>query len=350
MRVAVIGAGATGLSSARFLAEAGHKVVVFEQFQPGHDRGSSHGTSRITRKTYTDPYYTALMEEVFPLWEELESRGERFYHETGILYFGLATEPQMRDARASLTQNRVPFDVFGPVEVARRFSGFHLDPDEEAIFQPQAGYFEVEKVTRLLRNLICSNDGEIRYGTRANVVPSGEVNSEQFDAVILCAGAWIQQFIDLPVTVRMQHFAYYDAPQMPNLPVWVEANPAYTYGFPDYGRGLKIGRHEYGPIVDPYEDDRAPIPAVLEAIDGVARSRIFHSAERRDAYTCLYTLEEHEDFLIGTLDWDVPAFYVSGCSGHGFKFTVWFGWLIRELIEGRKSIADYPRFQPKVKP
>ena len=41
--VAIIGAGVMGLATARALSRAGRKVVVYEQFEPGHTRGSSHG-------------------------------------------------------------------------------------------------------------------------------------------------------------------------------------------------------------------------------------------------------------------------------------------------------------------
>jgi sarcosine oxidase len=48
-----------GSAAARFLAREGHAVVVLEQFELDHDRGSSYGTSRIIRKTYT-AWWTGL--------------------------------------------------------------------------------------------------------------------------------------------------------------------------------------------------------------------------------------------------------------------------------------------------
>jgi glycine/D-amino acid oxidase-like deaminating enzyme len=71
-RIAVLGAGGVGSAAARFLAREGHAVTVVEQFEPDHDRGSSYGSSRIIRKTYTDGFYTALMGAAYPLWDELE--------------------------------------------------------------------------------------------------------------------------------------------------------------------------------------------------------------------------------------------------------------------------------------
>lgn len=47
--VAVVGAGAMGSAAARALAAAGRDVVVLEQYHLGHDRGGSHGGSRLYR-------------------------------------------------------------------------------------------------------------------------------------------------------------------------------------------------------------------------------------------------------------------------------------------------------------
>ena len=45
----VIGAGIVGASTACALAARGVQVLLLEQFQTGHEHGSSHGESRIIR-------------------------------------------------------------------------------------------------------------------------------------------------------------------------------------------------------------------------------------------------------------------------------------------------------------
>src|SRR5262252_7990821 len=82
--VAVIGAGLVGLSAAWRLALAGRRVTVFERFPLGHDRGSSHGPTRIFRFAYDDPEYVRLAQRALPLWRELEdATGERLLEITG---------------------------------------------------------------------------------------------------------------------------------------------------------------------------------------------------------------------------------------------------------------------------
>ena len=55
MRVAVVGAGVMGCASAWALSERGADVTVYEQFGLDHDRGSSHGRTRIFRIAYPEP-------------------------------------------------------------------------------------------------------------------------------------------------------------------------------------------------------------------------------------------------------------------------------------------------------
>ena len=71
------------------LAQAGRGVVLVEQFGLGHDRGSSHGASRIFRLSYPDPHYVRLAQGALQSWRELEAEvGEELIVTTGGLDFG----------------------------------------------------------------------------------------------------------------------------------------------------------------------------------------------------------------------------------------------------------------------
>src|SRR5262245_29104187 len=84
--IAIIGAGVMGLATARALARAGHKVVVYERFERGHERGSSHGRSRIFRLAYPEPEWVRLAQESLAGWRELEKEsGEQLLELTGLI-------------------------------------------------------------------------------------------------------------------------------------------------------------------------------------------------------------------------------------------------------------------------
>ena len=75
--VVVVGAGVVGAATARALARDGHDVVLLDQFEVGHDRGSSHGTSRVFRLSYPDERYVRLAQASLGGWRELEAESGR---------------------------------------------------------------------------------------------------------------------------------------------------------------------------------------------------------------------------------------------------------------------------------
>jgi sarcosine oxidase len=71
--VIVAGLGGMGSSAAYHLAGRGKRVLGLERFDPAHDRGSSHGQSRIIRQAYfEDPAYVPLLLRAYELWGRLE--------------------------------------------------------------------------------------------------------------------------------------------------------------------------------------------------------------------------------------------------------------------------------------
>src|SRR2546427_6165228 len=66
----VVGAGVMGAAAAWRLTLAGRSVVLLEQFEVGHDRGSSHGAVRVFRFSYDEVQYVLMAMEALPLWRE----------------------------------------------------------------------------------------------------------------------------------------------------------------------------------------------------------------------------------------------------------------------------------------
>src|SRR5690606_7058115 len=76
--VIVIGLGAMGSSAALHLARRGLSVLGMEQFGIPHDRGSSHGGSRMIRLCYAEhPDFVPLLRRSYELWHELEEASAR---------------------------------------------------------------------------------------------------------------------------------------------------------------------------------------------------------------------------------------------------------------------------------
>jgi len=86
----VLGLGGMGSSALYHLARRGLNVLGIEQFGIAHDRGSSHGETRIIRKAYFEhPNYIPLLQRAYELWRELEQEsGKRLFNPCGLMVAG----------------------------------------------------------------------------------------------------------------------------------------------------------------------------------------------------------------------------------------------------------------------
>ena len=133
--IVVVGAGITGVATARSLAQSGRGVVLVEQFGLGHDRGSSHGASRIFRLSYPDPHYVRLAQGALQSWRELEAEvGEELIVRTGGLDFGPVA---VENARA-LAACGVSHELLSGAEVSQRWPIF-AEPSETVLYHADGG-------------------------------------------------------------------------------------------------------------------------------------------------------------------------------------------------------------------
>lgn len=366
MKVAVIGVGGTGSAALRFLAEAGHVAVGFEQFRAGHEHGSSHGESRIIRYLYTDPFYTELIQDAYPLWKELEARsGRELLVRCGGIFIGRPNDTDVQETVASLTAADCPFEILDSIEAARRFPAFQLSPDEVAVFQQDTGFLRasdcVAANVRLARRAGALLREETAVLDVASVGDSVQVrtadgSTEHFDRAIVAAGPWMGKLLrrlGMPLRVTRQYAAYVETPaEDPALyapgtfPVWVDVGSAELfYGVPRDGRrpGIKMATHAFGPSVDPDAVDDVLLEEWNDRISRYASHR-FPTLSGKLLHTirCLYTVTPDEDFILDSAERGI--WLVSGCSGHGFKFTILLGKIAADLATGIENGRDISRF------
>jgi sarcosine oxidase len=143
----VLGVGGVGSAALYHLAQLGARVLGLDRFTPGHDRGSSHGKTRLIRQAYFEhPDYVPLVQRAFELWHELEQRcGESLYHQVGLLQVGLPTGEVLSGVRASARQHDLQIENLSAAETRTRFTGFNVPDDCEAIFEEREGYLFVEQ-------------------------------------------------------------------------------------------------------------------------------------------------------------------------------------------------------------
>ncbi|MCA9018637.1 MAG: FAD-dependent oxidoreductase, partial [Planctomycetaceae bacterium] len=88
----VLGLGGMGSSALYHLSKRGLNVLGIEQFGAAHDRGSSHGETRIIRKAYFEhPNYIPLLQRAYELWHDLEqTSGKTLFNRCGLMVAGPA--------------------------------------------------------------------------------------------------------------------------------------------------------------------------------------------------------------------------------------------------------------------
>ena len=338
MKIAVIGAGISGLSAAKTLSQRGHQVELHEQFHLFHDRGSSHGASRIIRRAYPDAFYTACMAEAYPMWRNLEMESSRtLVHECGLLYFGDSNSENMDSMAQGLMSLDVPFETLDCNQVKRTCKDLRLLNTENAIWTPEAGWVNAAAALVATYDIARTFGLEVRIGAIADPMKLAAEN----DVVIVTAGAWTTRFAPVPVQVNLQTFAYIEADI--DGPVWIEDSYDNPYGFPSDEIGQKIGIHRPGTPIDPDQPSRATNPALIDIIKETATRRFgVVNPVVKESKGCLYTTTKNEDFLMGNLAPNV--FFASACSGHGFKMGPWVGKLLADFAEGKDNPANHPRF------
>jgi sarcosine oxidase len=367
--VVICGLGAMGCAALGELARRGVRALGIERHAPGHDRGSSHGRTRIIRLGYYEhTSYVPLVRRAYALWRELEAAsGIELLQITGILEIGPPNGALIRGTLASSQHHQLPHEVLSASEVMRRFPQFQLPADYVGVLQPDGGWIAVEPAFEAWLRLAQRAGAEVRSGDtvraieqRENVVQvrtdSGVVEA---DCAIVTAGAWAPSLVPAladHLRVTREVMAWFDpgpsAPEgLDHLPVFMlESRHGMHYGIPpprgDLSGGIKVAKHHHRKqTVDPDSCDRV----VSQEDEGLIRAALADHAPGLNgrllaAKTCLYTMTPDGDFLIDRLPGSPRIIVASVCSGHGFKFAPLIGEILADLAmvgETRHAIARF---------
>ncbi|MEZ5283558.1 MAG: N-methyl-L-tryptophan oxidase [Vicinamibacterales bacterium] len=363
----VVGAGGMGAAAAAHLATRGLRVRVFERFGLGHDRGSSHGLTRIIRLAYFEhPSYVPLLRRAYELWRRLEQEsGERLLHVTGGLDVGAAGSRVFEGARHSCEAHDLPHEILEASELARRVPAWRPEPGTMAVFQPDGGFLAPERCVR------AHAAAAVRAGARIHehepvtawrrsgpgIVVDTARGAYACGQLVLAAGPWIGALLPelaslmAPERQVLGWFAVRDAALFApeRFPVFVyDAPEGLLYGFPEFDvPGFKIGRYHHRHEPAAPDAVARTCDATDEAILSAPVRRYFPGAggPLLRATVCLFTNTPDGHFIVDRHP-DVPeVLVVSPCSGHGFKFSSVIGELVADLVCQGSTVHDISPFR-----
>jgi sarcosine oxidase len=354
----VIGLGAMGSAAAFHLARRGTRVLGLEQFGLAHDRGSSHGRSRITRQAYFEhPAYVPLLTRATDLWSELRHEDRPVLRVTGGLMLGPPDGAVVKGALASARMHDLPHEVLDATELRRRFPAFCVEDPVIGVLESRAGVLFPEDCIRAHIAGAARAGAEARFdepvtrwtATKDSVEVTTTRGSYVADSLVLCAGAWMSELLadlHLPLTVERNVLYWFRptadltlfAPE--KLPIFIlEHEPGKVfYGFPAIGEdGVKVARHHSGENCTPATVRREVTSEDVRDIRSVlARCMPTVNGTLLSATTCLYTNTPDGHFILDRHPEHPHVFLASPCSGHGFKFASVIGEVLADLAcDGR---------------
>jgi sarcosine oxidase len=365
--IIVVGLGAMGSAALCQLARRGVRATGLEQFAPGHDRGSSHGPTRIMRLAhFENAAYVPLMRRAYALWRELENiAGQKLLHITGIAEIGPADGEIVQGTLAAARNYDLDREIVDAGELMRRYPGFKIPQHYKAVLQPDGGYIEAERAIAATLGVAKAAGAVVRSGEKVlAIAPRGDgvrVTTDRAtidaDGAIMTAGPWLNALVPelrLPLTVTRQVVGWFDPDDAAKFaedrfPVFIlESRHGTHYGLPAYGRrGIKVAKHHHcNEAVEPDSCDRT-VTAEDEAAIRAPLAQFLPGANGRllDAQTCLYTMTPDGTFIIDRAPGCPRLVIASPCCGHGFKFAPVVGEIVADLATRGTTAHDIAPFR-----
>src|SRR5256714_6050995 len=165
--VAIVGLGGIGSAIAAHCVGRGASVIGVEQFTPAHDRGSSHGKSRMIRQAYfEDPAYVPLVLRSYDLWRALERQsGQELLRITGVLSVGEENSKIISGTQRAAVRHGLALEKWSRGEVRERYPSVRLLEDEVALFEPDGGVLDPEQAVGAHLKAAQSFGAELRFNT-----------------------------------------------------------------------------------------------------------------------------------------------------------------------------------------
>ena len=361
--VIVLGTGGVGSAALYHLASRGVRVLGLDQHPPAHDKGSSHGETRIIRKAYFEHAdYVPLLHRAYQLWDDLQLRSGRrdLFERTGLLQIGPENGVVIDGVLTSAAKHGLQVQKLSAAESLYRFPQYAVPEDCVAAYEADAGFLRVEECVKEHLRLAQQMGAELQTGvvvrdwhaTADGVEVETSVGSFHAGALVITAGAWAPTLLaslGIPMKVLRKPLFWLESRGSAYLQdagcpcFFYELPEGQFYGFPELvaGAGVKMACHSGGEVVvDPAAVDRQLNPQDLALVQSFATSCLPQvSGALVKESTCLYTMSPDEHFIVDHHPGHANVVFAAGLSGHGFKFASVLGETLADLaLEQRTDL------------
>jgi sarcosine oxidase len=362
----VVGLGAAGSSALSCLARAGARVVGIDKYCPPHDKGSSHGETRLLRVAYAEgEAYVPMVRRSIKLWQSIEERsGSRLFQQTGVSYYGPAANPFIVDVQEVANRCNVRLiDVAETDDLSRRHLAIPLSWKQ--LRDSEGGYLEAEvAIAALLRDaarhgaIVRGDCRGIALDVTANTITVDTTRGKtSADKIIVTTGAWINELIPAldAITYIERHVVHWfkDVDECHRwedgfLPFLIATERAREfYGLPANARGeVKVSEHHFGErATSPGAVNRAILKADTDDIYPLVSRFLPALGDRVRSAVCMYPMSRDGHFIIDQHPREKRLVIGAGLSGHGFKFTPVIGEALANLAMDAAQEIDIGFFR-----
>ncbi|GGK77051.1 N-methyl-L-tryptophan oxidase [Mangrovihabitans endophyticus] len=370
--VIVVGLGGMGSAAACHLAARGLRVLGLERFGPAHDRGSSHGGSRIIRQSYFEsPDYVPLLLRAYDLFDKLaRDSGRDVITLTGGVMAGLPDSRTVAGSRHSAELWGLEHELLDAAQVRRRFPTMRPRPEEVALYEAKAGFVRPEETVRAHLQLAGAGGADLHFdepmtGWRATiggVVVTTAAGRYTAGHLVIAPGAWAPGLLaELAVPIRVERQVQYwfqprggvdpYRPARHPIYIWEDAAGSQVYGFPAADGpdgGAKIAFFRRGVDTTPQTIDRTVHGREVEAMATRAATHFpTLPGTFLRARTCMYSTTPDEHFVIARHPGHDAVSVACGFSGHGFKFVTVVGEILADLATTGTTGYPIGLFDPR---
>ncbi len=371
-RIVIIGAGIVGLATAYALLKQGsHNVTVLEQAAVDHQRGTSHGLSRLLRLEYGEErFYSEMVLQSLYRWHELEQRSQRtLYTQTELLALGNETDHSTKASYYHLRDMGLPIQQLSRDTCKQLFPQFNTQAYDMCTYNKVAGILYASHCLQALKENILKMGGTIHESChvksilhdnphtplRIRTADNSEIQAER---AVLAVGSWVHRLLGelhLPIRITRQYLLYF-ANLSPTL-FGLHTFPAFLsddiYGFPIHstyaGCGpnwLKVASHNFGNTIDPDQSPQIEERVVRQVAEKTYQLLpMLRNARLIQVDACMYDVSPDENFILDCHPNDPRVVFAAGLTGHGFKFGPLLGDILSSLVRNTPPPVPIERFR-----